>query len=166
MDLTSERALLAYEPETGNFRWLVTRNSFAGKAKAGAIAGSPKDGYVQIICAKKQWRAHRLAWAFMTGELPIKGLEIDHINLNRSDNRWANLRLVTRSQNMMNGNIQSNNKSGHAGVSWAKQIRKWDARITVNRKPILLGKFSDIESAIAARQAAEIEHFGQYSRNS
>jgi len=99
----------------------------------------------------------------MTGEFPPKGGEIDHINRDRADNRWANLRLATRSQNNMNAGLRSDNKSGHKGVSKRRDTGKWHARITVKRRILLLGNFHSFEDAVAARRAAERQFFGEFA---
>jgi len=152
-------------PDTGNFIWKVSKLSFAGKTSIGEMAGTRKDGYVKIGCDQRQYRAHRLAWLFMTGSFPAKGFEIDHINGDRDDNSWKNLRLVTRSQNNMNANPSVKNNSGTKGVSFRKDINKWHARIQVQKNILLLGNFDSKESAVAARQEAEIKYFRGYVRN-
>lgn len=157
------RELIQYDPETGLLHWRVNRLSFAGKAKAGEVAGTPKDGYISVIVEQRVYRAHRLAWLLTTGSFPPKGTEIDHINRDRSDNRWTNLRLVTRSQNNMNMGLRSDNKSGHKGVGQRKDTGRWYARVTVDRRVILLGHFDSFDDAVAARKAAEITHFGEFA---
>ena len=156
---------LAYNPNTGDFQWLVSKNGFHGAIKVGAIAGTMKDGYTQITCDQRFYRAHRLAWLFMTGSFPATGFEIDHINGIRNDNRWSNLRLVTRSQNNMNSGKSVANKSGAKGVSMDKTINKWLARIQVNKKIIYLGHFESFEEAAKARKEAEAKYFGTFQRN-
>lgn len=163
LDLQTIRGLIEYRPDTGLFYWLVDRLSYAGKAKAGSQAGSPKDGYIQIIIEQRQYRAHRLAWLLMTGAFPPKGYEIDHINRDRSDNRWTNLRLVTRSQNNMNAGLRSDNRSGQKGVGRRSDNGKWYARITIGRSVVLLGHFDDFNDAVAARLAAERRYFGEFA---
>ena len=93
-----------------------------------------------------------------------KGQIIDHINGNRLDNRMANLRVVNRQQNAFNTGMRSDNTSGHIGVSWSKAKSKWVAQIQINGKSIYLGRYSLIEDAIAAREAAEVKYFGEYRR--
>jgi hypothetical protein len=157
--------LLSYCPDTGELRWKVKRNSYGGTVVPGKIAGTPAlHGYIKITIDQCQCLAHRLAWLITTGELPSAGMEIDHINGNRSDNRIANLRVVDRSKNNMNSCIRGNNKSGVTGVSFRKDTEKWHARITVEKRIILLGNFDNIGEAIAARQAAEVRYFGEYRR--
>lgn len=92
------------------------------------------------------------------------GLDIDHINGNGLDNRRSNLRLATRSQNMMNRKKQANNTSGHRGVSWQKQKRKWRAIIWASGCKTYLGDFKDIEEAHAAYVSASLRLHGPFSQ--
>ena len=132
------RSILHYDKETGIFTWrtrppghfktsrahLIRNARFAG-AKAGHLCES--HGYVQIRIDKKLYLAHRLAWLYMTGEWPVN--DIDHINMNRSDNRFSNLREATRSQNLSNTRRRSTNSSGLKGVSWSAGMKAWTAQI-------------------------------------
>lgn len=162
--LENARKLLRYDPVSGNFYWLEDRLSFAGKAKKGSVAGTINHGYVQVGVLGRNFRAHRLAWLFVTNSMPEKGKEIDHINGIRSDNRWCNLRLVNRSQNTMNGITRSDNLSGQRGVSWRKDTSKWHARICIEGKIKMLGNFNSFDEACMARRDAERVLFGEYRR--
>lgn len=102
--------LFFYNADTGIFT--NKSNRFIGK-QAGTLQ---KRGYSTIGIDGKRYYAHRLAWLYKNGELPSN--EIDHINGVKSDNRIDNLRLATRSQNASNRPIQSNNTSGHIGITW------------------------------------------------
>lgn len=77
------------------------------------------------------------------------GYDIDHINHNMLDNRRANLRICTRSQNLQNrkGAQRNNLSSGIRGVSWDRNRRKWIAHVTVKGKQIFLGRYDDIAEA-------------------
>lgn len=88
-----------------------------------------------------------------------KGKYVDHINHNTLDNRRSNLRIVSNSTNLRNGNLRKNNKSGHPGVSYDKSRNKWYARIKVMYKEIHLGRFPTIDDAVNARKLAEIKYF-------
>jgi hypothetical protein len=91
----------------------------------------------------------------MTGEDPGVEKEVDHINGNRGDNSWNNLRIVSRKENGKNMQRKKNNSSGVTGVSWASDRRKWASYIMVNRKKINIGHFTELSEAIAARKYAE-----------
>jgi hypothetical protein len=161
--LTEVRSVLSYDPMSGEFRWLIQRNKQGGRIEIGDVAGTDKDGYVQIGYkdsggVKHTFRAHRLAFWFVTGSIPK---EIDHIDRNRSNNAWVNLREVTRPDNNRNTHrLRANNVSGKRGVSWVAERNQWMARIVLGGRPIHLGMFADLDAAVSARRAAEIEHLG------
>lgn len=97
-----------------------------------------------------------------------KGYYVDHINHqpryeHKIDNRKQNLRIVTPSQNTMNSNIRSNNKTKVTGVYYDKSRKKWKANIKINYKTISLGRFDNFENAVIARKKAEKEYFGEYA---
>ena len=88
-------------------------------------------------------------------KVPI-GLEVDHKNRNKLDNRKDNLRAATRSQNQLNRGIQRNNTSGYKGVFYESgRSPRWRAAIMVDYKKINLGSFSSLQSAVFARKKAE-----------
>lgn len=91
-----------------------------------------------------------------------KDMLVDHINHNILDNRKENLRIVTKSQNLMNRDLGRNNESGCNGVNWFKKSRKWMVRITVDNKIIYLGLYENLEDAIKVRKEAEEKYFGEY----
>lgn len=88
-----------------------------------------------------------------------KGLETDHINGNKLDNRRENLRNVTHSQNQLHSRLPKTNTSGHKGIVWDKKNNKWQAQIKVNQKNHHLGRFIELEEAKKARQEAERLYF-------
>jgi hypothetical protein len=148
------RRLLKYDPLTGFFTRLVTTGGRYG-AQAGTVAGTMNDqGYVLISVHSKQFRAHRLAWLWMTGEWPRN--EVDHENGVRHDNRWKNLRDVPTTINAQNKRrAQKNSKTGMLGVSWSKKERCFKARIKVNGHYPSLGSFDTAEAGHAAYVAAK-----------
>lgn len=87
-----------------------------------------------------------------------KGMDTDHINRNPLDNRRCNLRITDRTQNNFNSGVHVNNTSGHRGVSWNKRTKSWRAYIGGSKGRVELGRFKNIEDAIAARLAAEETH--------
>jgi hypothetical protein len=118
-----------------------------------------KDGYIIHTKGKSKIRLHRFITNCPDDLIP------DHIHgkPSRNDNRKANLRLVTVSQNGMNREIGTNNSSGIVGVSWHKQTGKWIARIQIDKKRINLGLFDNFDDAVEARKEAEQKYFGEYS---
>ena len=145
--LTVERLkeVLHYDPETGVLTWIKTLSARATKGKK---AGSrDKWGYVTTSIDRRFYKAHRLAWLYMTGEWP-KG-DIDHINGVPGDNRWINLRDVSHAANSQNRRrARCNSRTGVLGV----QNTKWGflALITVHGKVHYLGYHPTIEAASSA----------------
>jgi hypothetical protein len=140
------RELLLYDPTTGIFHWRVSRK---GTRRDGLAGGVSAHGYVKIgVDRTGQQYAHRLAWLYMVGEWPTG--EIDHINGDRADNRWANLREVTPRENKQNKRKpQRNNKSGFLGVSISSNCpSRWIAQIKLpNGKNKSIGMFKTPEEA-------------------
>lgn len=142
---------LSYNSETGEFRWLVAKSG----AKCGDAAGWKHPlGYIHIGLNRAIYKAHRLAHLYITGDWPPG--DMDHINGVRDDNRWCNLRAVSRADNARNACIPSHNTSGVVGVSWYKRDGTWQASIKVDKQAHNLGRYDNLADAIAARAAAEI----------
>lgn len=115
------KELVHYEPETGNFYARVKRGNVNPSDRP--MPNKPNDsGYIRMRVDGKSYRAHRLAWLYMTGKLPLD--KIDHIDNNPSNNHWENLREATNQQNMCNSGIRSNNTSGHKNISILKNKRR------------------------------------------
>jgi hypothetical protein len=153
--ITLERLkeILTYDPETGEFKW----TGVASRTIHGSVAGyiHNRDGYHLISIKHRKYRSHRLAWLYMTGEWPKN--QIDHINGIRNDNRIANLRDVTSSENNHNRKYaNSNNKScGTLGVSYLKNLGMFQSYIKVNGKPFYLGCYDSKELAHEAYLTAK-----------
>jgi hypothetical protein len=94
---------------------------------------------------------------------PAPGLVVDHINGDGLDNRKANLRIATVSQNLANRSAQTNSKSGIKGVSWSKQNKKWMVQIKKDMKRIHIGFYPTIEDATRAFEYASKLLFGQFA---
>lgn len=93
---------------------------------------------------------------------PKEGQVVDHINGNPADNRRCNLRITTQGMNCINKDLQSNNKSGVAGVSWDKERKKWAPEIAINKNKCHLGRYKEFEDAVYARYIAEVTLFKEY----
>lgn len=150
---------LDYDPETG----LFTRKKFVyGTAGVGSIAGSLYRGYLFIRINGKKYRAHRLAYKMYYGLDPVD--MIDHIDMDRSNNRIANLRDATNVQNLRNTGPRKTNTSGFKGVCWYSGRKRWRARITYNEKNIHLGYYKTKEEAALAYAKAAKEYYGEFAR--
>ena len=137
---------LHYNPETGIFiRLQHYQSRFIGK-----IAGDPDEkGYLRIGLFGKSYKAHRLAFLYMTGVFPEH--QCDHINGVKSDNRWENLRPATNAQNCRNRGLRANNTSGYPGVTWSKSNKKWQVSVSVDGKRYHTGYFKLKKDAVTAR---------------
>ena len=145
---------LHYEPTTGLFTWKVSNNN---RIKVGDVAGSVrKDGYIHIRINRRYYLSHRLAFLWVTGVFPPE--QVDHINHQKDDNRWVNLRVASHQENGRNRSMSIRNKSGFTGVSWHKHANKWVSRIIINGKDEHLGLFKDLDEAINARKRANVKH--------
>lgn len=155
MELTQTqlRHRLTYDPSTGHFTW-ANPNKYRPEYK-GQLAGTlHKYGYVHISVDGKVYKAHRLAWLYIHGAWPLH--HIDHINGQRADNRITNLRDVTMSQNAEN---RKQAREGHAcgflGVVWRARNKKYEARISIEKRYKYLGLYATAEEAHAAYLAAK-----------
>lgn len=87
-----------------------------------------------------------------------KGVPVDHENHDTLDNRRDNLRLTTSQGNNKNVRLRHDNSSGVCGVAWCHRAKKWRAYVMANGKNVYLGRFTEKQDAIAARQAANLKY--------
>lgn len=92
------------------------------------------------------------------------GVLVDHRNGNGLDNRRANLRLATRSQNGANSGLSRRNTSGYKGVSWRSDLGRWHSSIKIDGRSRHLGYFNSREDAAQAYNAAAVEAWGPFAR--
>lgn len=135
------------------WRWYCSPNGYA------LTSNKMVDG----VRLKPHIRMHREVWQLHYGEIP-SGLDLDHQDCNKLNNRIANLRLATRTENLRNVGIRSNNTSGVKGVGWDKSRDLWRARIKVNKKDINLGHFLSREDAAIAYAEAALLYYGEFAR--
>lgn len=164
MTLTQERLkeLLSYNPLTGVFLWLQDR----GGKRAGDVAGCKKRTYTMLSVDDCLYRAHHLAWLYMTGRWPDPF--VDHRDLDKHNNVWTNLREATKSQNQANIGLIKSNASGFKGVSryraGERYGKPWQASIGKDGKSRHLGHFATKEEAHAAYVLAAQTLFGEFAR--
>lgn len=163
-DLTADevRRLFHYDPATGELTWRVSRGSVAVGAPAGRRTNT--NGYVQVRVNKRLYLTHRVIWLYMTGDWPAH--EIDHKNLIRTDNSWANLRPADDSQQMQNQTkARSDSRSGIRGVRYHERTGKWIAALKVKGKVVLYRYCGTAEEAAAAYLEAKRLHHPFWAQN-
>jgi hypothetical protein len=159
-ELTADfaHACFLFEEETGQLYWKhrpawcfsseseriqnATNSRYAGKI-AGTLGNM---GYINVRVRGRSFLAHRIIWLLKTGELPE---EIDHINHVKSDNRWNNLRNVSRKENTRNVCMRTDNVSGQHGRSWDTSRNKWLVQAAVAGHKYFLGRFNLGEEPLA-----------------
>jgi hypothetical protein len=147
------KELLDYDPATGVFTWRGDRHC---NKVGGRVAGTiHKAGYRTISIDNRPYLAHRLAWLWMTGEWPKL---VDHIDMNKSNNSWSNLRAATKSQN-------NAHTKGHGAKSGVKGVWYWADRgvFQAKVKNKTVGYFATKEEAGEAFRIAAREVYGEYA---
>jgi hypothetical protein len=168
------RACLDYDPYTGELCWKARPQNHFVDARAcstwnarfnGKLTGriDRKSDYKRylVFLDYRPYKAHRLIWKMMTGNDPPS--TIDHKDGNEINNRWDNLRLATQQQQLWNAACQKRSISGKRGVY--PNRGKWMVQIDVNGRRIFLGRFTVIEEAVAAYEAAARKLHGEFYRN-
>lgn len=162
--LTAERVreVFNYDPRTGALTYRRCRGGRRGEGEeAGFLcrrSNRQGGGYILVGFNGREYGAHRLIWLWWHGR-EANGY-IDHIDMDRSNNRIENLRECTQSQNLANTRRLSTNTSGFKGVSRVSGSAKW--RATIGRRH--LGVFDTPEEAHAAYVAAAKKKFGEFAR--
>lgn len=156
---TRLREVLTYNPDTGDFIRINNYQSrFIGKP-AGTVNGT---GRMSIRIDGRHYLAHRLAWLYVTGEFPPTGKDIDHINRNPLDNRWCNLRLATRSQNLGNIAVTGANTTGYKNV-YRRHCIKTKKCWLVSVAGTYHGTFTELEDAVRVANEQSTIVFGEYA---
>jgi hypothetical protein len=161
--ITREELLiyLRYEPSTGLFTW----RAHPQRSRVGQLAGTTnKQGYVIITINKKLYKAHRLAFLFMTGEFPNSNLQVDHIDGVCDNNRWCNLRIATAAQNQHNSKIAINNSTGVKGVSFNKRTNKYAVDVRLNKQHNYLGEYATLDEASKVAKSARLQLHGNFAK--
>lgn len=135
------KELLSYDPATGVFTWLKSYRDVVTGKTAGTVG---RNGYIDIKIKGVRYYAHRLAWLYMTGEMP-EGV-IDHVDRTKTKNDFANLRDVSIRENTTNQvRAQRNSVTGVRGV--VPYVNGYSSQIRVAGKSTHLGVFKTIQDA-------------------
>lgn len=152
--LTQKRlkTLFSYNSANGLFTRIKTTGN---RGKVGKVLDTPCDsrGYLKIGIDGYSYYTHRLAWLYMTGEFPDNS--IDHVDHNKENNKWLNLREATHKVNGQNRGLSSNNTSGIHGVCWRKDRSKWVVYIGDGKSRENLGNYSNLLDAVSIRKSRE-----------
>lgn len=139
-----------------NYNWGIKRIGPAPYVRCGG--GNKATG------CRKTFKPSILMHRFIMGLEPGDKRIIDHKNMNTLDNRKENLRICTATENSRNVTKRKNNKTGLKGVAIFKQNGRYRAYITVNKKQIHLGYYTDKEKAHNAYIEASKKYHGEYGR--
>lgn len=148
--------LLHYDADTGRLTW---RKRMSRKLLAGSAAGCMSHaGYIHIGLRGRSYEAHRVIWFLVTGEQPP--VCIDHRDGDRGNNRWANLRAATHSENSANRASTAGKYPRGVSKSWSR----FSATIKIDGKARYLGTFDTPDLAHAAFCEATRAHRGEFAR--
>jgi hypothetical protein len=160
--ITQERVrhLFNYLPDAGQLIRLVRTSN---RVHIGDDAGSASHrGYRKVHVDGKRYYEHCVIWLWMTGEWPRD--QIDHIDMDASNNRWGNLREASQTENNANTHIHIDNTSGVKGVYFDKERNLWAAQLHIHRKHIFLGRFNSRNAAHEAYKDGARRYFGDFCR--
>jgi HNH endonuclease len=159
-ELDRLKELFTYDSESGQ---LIARISRKGPLKAGMPVGSlTNKGYLNTKVDGKHYPVSRIIWKLLTGEDPGDSV-VDHIDMNKLNNRFSNLRLATGAENNCNCRARSHNSSGLKGVK-RRPCGTYYAYIRLGANHRYLGTYQTKEEAHAAYCRAAAELHGQYAR--
>lgn len=122
---------------------LVNKITRSSRNKEGNPTGSLHNYWV-VSTPEGSVMAHRIIWELHYGPIP-DGMQIDHKDTNKLNNKLDNLRLATRANNQMNQVLRSDNTSGVKGIHWVKRTQVWNAEIWLNRKKVWRCQRKNIE---------------------
>ena len=158
-----------YNEDSGDLTWIERplshfsraqdRMSFNNKYTGKKIKCVDTSGYLVVGVHYKIHRVHRLIFMYMNGEIPNL---VDHINGDKLDNSWNNLRSATKSENSKNSFISRANTSGYTGVYFCNTNKNWVAQISINGKTKNIGRFTTPSEAANAR--ASLYEGNEYSK--
>lgn len=147
---------LSYDPETGVFKYLTKRGR---KNKDLTVSSKDRHGYIRVSYKGKRYLGHRVAFYLMKGFWPKQ--DVDHIDGNRANNKWGNLREASRSENLWNQKV-TRGESKYKGV--VRSGRGWVAQVSKKPDKYYLGYYLSQEEAALVYNYKAQELFGVFSR--
>ncbi len=154
------RRVFNYDETTGALTWRIQMSPVA---PAGTVAGSRHpSGYRVVTLCGHQFGEHRIVWAWCKGEWPAH--DIDHRDLDRSNNRIGNLRVAPGSANHANTGVSPVNTTGFKGVTFARKVGRFQSQIRVAGRRKWLGYFETAEAAHHAYVQELIAAHGEFAR--
>lgn len=156
-----------YDAEAGRLFWRDDRPKPSPHGKYGtgeAFLQRLPSGYLQGAFGGngRKLYAHRVAWALHYGQWPQD--EIDHINGDPADNRIANLRQASRTQNAANRGAKGGASKFRGVIASISKVNPWCAQIRHGKKTIHLGQFASEDDAARAYDSAAKELHGEFAR--
>lgn len=125
------------------------------------ISRNHKKGYLVIQFQNKPYLLHQLIWFYFYGYFAD---QLDHVDMDKSNNRIENLRECTHSQQHANKTKYKNNTSGYKGVQWCSTTNKWRAVLMKDRKGMHLGRFPTKEQAASCYDWHATKIWGEFAR--
>jgi hypothetical protein len=159
-DITKEELREYTRYDNGVLFWIKDKAT----CKIGEVCGGTYvmgNGYKAMNFKGVKAALHRFIWLYHNGQ--YEG-DIDHINNDLSDNRIENLRLATRSENLRNRGKFKDCSSKLKGIYWRKDIKKWQASISIGGTTKYLGVFTDEVEAYKAWVSAAEKVQGEFLR--
>ena len=158
--LTQEYLHHLFDYKDGHLYW---KNPNSYRTPKGKMAGTlTTTGYYQTKINRNIYLNHRLIYLYHYGNLPKY---IDHIDIDKKNNKIENLRETTPSDNKKNVGVSKSNTSGYKNVYWHKQCKKWGVRLVVNGKPKHIGLFENLELSDLVAQEARDKYHGKFARD-
>jgi hypothetical protein len=154
------RKLFSYSKKTGLLRRRLHRGN---RAMPGSIVGTSDGhkGYLRVGIDGKNWSVTHIIWLYVTGEWPKR---VDHRDLNKTNNRWKNLRKATNSQNMCNTKVRSDSSTGVKGVYQDRRTGRYRVHVGLGRQRFYGGFFATVAEAKVARDMLAKKLHGKFFR--
>ena len=150
-----------FEDAGNTIQWKISK----GAAKVGTkVMSMNGNGYLQVQLNGRKLMVHRVLFIMRHGAIP-PDMQIDHINGDKLDNSFGNLRVATHAQNNMNQRLSRNNSSGVKGVIWHKSEGRWCAQLMKDGKRVHIGLFEDIGEAEFAVREARAKLHGEFANH-